>query len=131
MGKIFEDLLSTSGRTPDPLLMDFLDPEVPLPEICWETVPPFINPYHVWDGYDESVQGWVFIWYPVRDPVTGRSFGEFERAHYFHEDLKRILIEMRSWPLWGSKRHKKKVIAFALLQLFAEVASDQYLFDPF
>ncbi len=126
MGERYDNMLSKSGRSPDPLLEDFLDPDIPLPEICWETVPHNINPYFVWEAYDENVQGWVFVWYPVRDPVTGRSFGEFERAQYFHEDLKRVLFQMGKWPLWGSRRHRKKIVAFALLQLFAEVATNEF-----
>ncbi|MBW1975296.1 MAG: hypothetical protein JRI45_06965 [Deltaproteobacteria bacterium] len=114
------------GRQPDPLLEVFFDPSVPLPEICWETVPHYVDPYTVWNGYDENVHGWVFVWYPVRDPLTGRSFQEFERAQYFHNDLVRILKEMRCWPLWGSRRHQKRMIAFALLQLYCEVGDNPF-----
>ncbi|SFM51611.1 hypothetical protein [Thermodesulforhabdus norvegica] len=122
MEKNREDRFKTYGRRPDPLLEDFFDPEIPLPDICWETVPHSVNPYLVWEAYDENVHGWVFLWYPTRDRITGRSYGEFERAQYFHNDLVRILKEMHRWPLWGTRKHRKHTLAFALLQLYAEVS---------
>jgi hypothetical protein len=109
------------GRQPNPLLKEFLDDSLPLPTIYWETVPPGVNPFEVWKGYDEGVDGWVPIWYPVGDPKTRRSYGEFERAHYFNADLERILNAMHRWPLWGSPTQRKHAVAIALLQLFCEV----------
>ncbi len=111
------------ARRPNPLLAEFLDPGLPLPVIHWETVPPGVNPMMVWEGYDEGVEGWVPIWFPTHDPISGRSYGEFERAHLFNEDLVRILMAMHRWPLWGSATQKKHAVAIALLQLFCEVGS--------
>lgn len=52
------------ARKPNLLLEEFLDKSVPLPEIYWETVPLGIDPFVVWEGYDEGVEGWVPIWFP-------------------------------------------------------------------
>ncbi|NLI83541.1 MAG: hypothetical protein GX443_17945 [Deltaproteobacteria bacterium] len=109
------------GREPNPLLAEFLDASIPLPEVDWETVPPGVNPREVWEGYDECVEGWVPLWYPAFDSVTGRTYGEYERAHLFNGELERILSAMNRWPLWGSPRQKKHTVAFALLQLYCEV----------
>jgi hypothetical protein len=109
------------SRKPNPLLTEFLDPSLPLPAIHWETVPPGVDPWSVWAGYDEGVEGWVPIWFPSYDAVTGRSYGEFERAHLFDRDLRRILGAMKKWPLWGGPRQKKHAVAIALLQLSFEV----------
>ena len=109
------------ARRPNPLLKEFLDPRIILPTIHWETVPAGVNPYQVWDGYDECVDGWVPIWYPLEDPKTGTSYGEFERAYRFNDDRERILKAMNRWPLWGSPTQKKHAVAIALLQLFCEV----------
>jgi hypothetical protein len=109
------------SRKPNPLLKEFLDNSLPLPTIHWETVPPGVNPQDVWDSYDEGVEGWVPIWYPIGDPKTGRSYGEFERAYFFNDDLERILRAMNRMPLWGSPKQKKYAIAIALLQMFCEV----------
>jgi hypothetical protein len=109
------------ARRPNPLLNDFLDDSLPYPPIHWETVPHGVNPSEVWKGYDESVEGWVPVWYPTGDPRTGRSYGEFERAWFFNEDLERILKAMHRWPLWGSSAQKKHGVAIALLHLFCEV----------
>jgi hypothetical protein len=110
------------SRRPNPLLQDFLDKDVCLPVVHWETVPIGVNPYDVWNGYDECVEGWVFFWYPTHHPVNGRSYGEFERAALFNEDLERILTAMHRWPLWGSPKQRKHAVAIALLQMFCEVA---------
>jgi hypothetical protein len=110
-----------AGRKPNPLLEDFLDESVPLPPVVWETVPIGVNPYDVWNGYDQCVEGWVFFWYPSHQPVSGRSYGEFERAALFNDDLERILKVMHRWPLWGSATQKKHAVAIALLQMFCEV----------
>ncbi len=109
------------SRRPDPLLEEFLDPTLTLPEICWDTVPFHVDPYAVWDSFEENVEGWVPAWYPVRDPVTGRSYGEFERAWYFHEHLVRTLRIMHRWPLWGTRTHKKHAVAIALIQMYCDV----------
>ncbi len=109
------------SRQPNPLLKEFLDNSLPLPTIHWETVPPNVNPWEVWNGYDEGVEGWVPIWYPDGNPQTGRSYAEFERAYYFNEDLERILKAMKRWPLWGSPKQRKHAVAIALLQMFCEV----------
>jgi hypothetical protein len=103
------------------LLEDFLDKSLPLPDICQETVPPGVNPWEVWESYDDGVEGWVPLWYPTFDLISGRSYGEFERASLFDEDLQRILLAMNRWPLWGSAKQKKQAVAIALLQLFCEV----------
>lgn len=108
-------------RQPNPLLKEFLDGSIPLPEISWETVPPGVDPGTVWESYDEGVEGWVPVWFPAHAPLSGRSYGEFERAYLFNEDLERILKAMHRWPLWGSPRQKKRSVAIALLQLFCEV----------
>uniref|UniRef100_A0A832A2G9 Uncharacterized protein n=1 Tax=Desulfacinum infernum TaxID=35837 RepID=A0A832A2G9_9BACT len=113
------------GRRPDPLLEEFLDETLTLPELAWETVPFHVNPFVVWDTFDENVEGWVPVWYPVRDPVTGRSYGEFERAHYFHQHLVRTLAVMHRWPLWGSRRRKKHAVAIALLHIYCEVGHQE------
>ena len=108
-------------RKPNPLLNEFLDKILPLPTIDWETVPPGVNPAHAWEMYDDTVEGWVPVWYPTGDPKTGRSYREFERACLFNDNLERILKAMNRWPLWGSPTKKKHAVAFALLQLFCEV----------
>lgn len=113
----------TMGRKPNPLLCEFLDQDLSLPKIHWETVPPGVNPTDVWDGFDECVEGWVPIWFPTVDFRSGRSYGEFERAYLFNEDLERILRAMNRWPLWGTSTQKKHAVAFALLQLYCEVRS--------
>lgn len=110
-------------RKPNPLLVDFLDKNLSLPDINWETVPLGVNPTDAWEMYDETVEGWVPVWFPTVDPKTGRSYGEFERALLFNEDLERILKAMNRWPLWGSPTQKKHSVAFALLQLFCEARS--------
>jgi hypothetical protein len=109
------------ARRPNPLLKELLDPRLPLPTIDWDTVPAGVNPSEVWDGYDDGVDGWVPVWYPLGDQKTGISYGEFERSYYFNEDLERILRAMNRWPLWGSPTQKKHAVAIALLQLFCEV----------
>ena len=109
------------ARKPNPLLQDFLDESIPLPEINWETVPPGVSPKEAWEKYDEGVEGWVPIWFPSHEPKSGRSYGEFERACVFNDNLERILAAMNRWPLWGTSRQKKHAVAFALLQLFCEV----------
>jgi len=108
-------------RRPNPLLEEFVDDTLPLPEIDWETVPAGVNPGEVWNGLDENVEGWVPVWFPTGDPLTGRSYGEFERAQYFSGDLERILRAMHRWPLWGNPRQKKQAVAIALLHLHCEV----------
>jgi len=108
------------GRNPNPLLNEFLDPTLPLPEIHWETVPPGVNPEEAWDRFDENVEGWVPVWFPTGDPCSGRSYGEFERASLFNERLEEILGSMHRWPLWGSAKDKKRAVAFALLHLYCE-----------
>jgi hypothetical protein len=109
------------ARKPNHLLEDFLDKNLSLPTVDWETVPPGVDPGLVWEGYDEGIEGWVPVWFPAHDPVNGRSYGEFERAHLFNEDLERILKTMHRWPLWGSPAQQKHTVAIALLQLFCEV----------
>ncbi|MFC1856675.1 hypothetical protein ACFL9U_01450 [Thermodesulfobacteriota bacterium] len=109
------------SRRPNPLLKDFFDKSISFPAIDWETVPPGVNPWDVWEGYDESVEGWVPVWYPIGNPKIGRSYGEFERAFFFNSDLERILKVMNRWPLWGSPKQKKHTAAIALLHLFCEV----------
>ena len=109
------------ARKPNPLLNEFLDKSLPLPKINWETVPPGVNPADAWETYDETVEGWVPIWFPSGDPKTGRSYSEFERAYLFNDNLERILRAMNRWPFWGSPTSKKQAVAFALLQLFCEV----------
>jgi len=108
-------------RRPNPLLQDFLDDTLPLPEINWETVPSGVNLREIWSGFDENVEGWVPVWFPTGDPVTCRSYAEFERSHYFNDDLERILRAMHRWPLWGNPKQKKQAVAIALLHLFCEV----------
>lgn len=109
------------ARKPNPLLLDFLDKTIDLPEVDWETVPAGVNPEVVWEGYDEGVEGWVPVWFPTFDTVSGKSYGEFERASLFNEELERILIAMHRWPPWGSTLHKKHTMAFVLLQLYCEL----------
>ena len=69
------------ARKPNPLLLEFLDQDLPLPEINWETVPFGVNPRDAWEMFDENVEGWVPIWFPTGDLCSGKSFGEFERAY--------------------------------------------------
>ena len=111
------------ARKPNPLLEEFLDTSLSLPALQWETVPPGVNPREVWNSYDEGVDGWVPVWYPIGDAKTGVSYREFERSYYFDEDLQRILRAMNRWPLWGSPTQKKHAVAIALLQLFCEVTN--------
>ena len=80
------------ARRPNPLLEDFLDKSLPLPALHWETIPAGVNPWLVWEGYDEGIEGWVPVWFPTHDPISGRSYGEFERAYLFNEDLERIMV---------------------------------------
>jgi len=105
---------------PNPLLKAFLDKDIPLPEIHWETVPVGVNPAEAWEAFDENIAGWVPVWYPTYDLKAGRSYQEFERACMFNDSLERILKAMNRWPLWGSSTQKKHAVAFALLQLFCE-----------
>ena len=109
------------GRKPNPLLNEFLNENLPLPPIHWETVPPGVNPADAWEAFDENIEGWVPVWYPTGDHCSNKSYCEFERAYRFNESLERILKAMHRWPLWGSPAHKKHSVAFALLQLFCEV----------
>ena len=109
------------GRKPNPLLQEFLDEEIPLPEIAWETVPLGVNPMDAWDMFDENVAGWVPVWFPTGDLKSGKSFSEFERAYFFNDDLERILKAMHRWPLWVSPTQKKEAVAVALLHLYCEV----------
>ncbi|MCG6916726.1 MAG: hypothetical protein LJE89_04175 [Deltaproteobacteria bacterium] len=109
------------GRRPNPLLQEFLDKELPLPEIDWQTVPLGVNPMDAWEMFDENVEGWVPIWFPVGDLRSGQSFTEFERAYFFNDDLERILKAMHRWPLWGNPAQKKEAVAIALLHLYCEV----------
>jgi hypothetical protein len=109
------------ARKPNPLLEEFLDENITLPEIDWETVPSEVNPYDAWEMFDENVEGWVPVWFPVGDPKSGKSFKEFERAYFFNEALERILQAMHRFPLWGTAKQKKHAVAFALLQLYCEV----------
>jgi hypothetical protein len=108
-------------RKCNPLLEDFLDSSLSFPELHWETVPLEVDPFAVWEGYDEGVEGWAPVWFPSHDPVSGRSYGEFERASLFDRDLKRILRAMHRWPLWGTPTQKKHAVAIALLQLYCEI----------
>jgi hypothetical protein len=109
------------ARKPNPLLKEFLDGSIPLPEIHWETVPPGVDLPTVWESHDEGVEGWVPVWFPTHDQLSGKSYDEFQRAQLFNEDLERILKAMNRWPLWGSPKQKKHAVAIALLQLFCEV----------
>ena len=109
------------SRKPNPLLQEFLDPDLPLPEISWETVPFEVDPRDAWEMFDENVEGWVPIWFPTGDLSSGKSFSEFERAYYFNLDLERILEAMHRWPMWGTDTQKKHAVAFALLHLYCEV----------
>jgi len=109
------------GRKPNPLLNEFLDESIPLPEVDWGTVPPGVNPADAWEAHDECVEGWVPIWFPTYDYKSEKSYGEFERAYFFNQNLERILKAMHRWPLWGSPIKKKRAVAFAMLQLFCEV----------
>jgi hypothetical protein len=109
------------SRKPNFLLEEFLDQSIPLPTIHWDTVPAGVNPWDVWESYDEGVEGWVPIWFPSFDAISGKSYGEFERAWLFDDDLQRVLLAMNRWPLWGNARQKKHAVAIALLQLFCEV----------
>jgi hypothetical protein len=97
------------GRKPNPLLKEFLEDSLTLPEIDWETVPFGVNPRDAWEMFDENVEGWVPIWFPTADLRSGR------------EDLERILEAMHRWPLWGTPTQKKHAVAFALLHLYCEV----------
>jgi hypothetical protein len=110
------------ARKPNPLLHEFLDRTLSLPEIDWQTVPFGVNPADAWEMFDENVEGWVPIWFPVGDLESGRSFSEFERAFFFNADLERILKVMKRWPLWGTPVQKKHAVAFALLQLYCEAS---------
>lgn len=109
------------ARQPNPLLAEFLDPSIPLPDLAWETIPSGVNPEEAWEGYDECVEGWVPIWFPSHDIVTGRSYTEFERSWLFNDDLERILCAMHRFPLWGSPKQRKHAAAIALLQLYCEM----------
>ena len=109
------------ARKPNPLLQEFLDESLPLPEINWETVPLGVNPDDAWEMFDENIEGWVPIWFPTGDLRSGKTFTEFERAYFFNDDLERILKAMNRWPLWGTPTQKKHAVAYALLQLFCEV----------
>ena len=108
-------------RKANPLLHEFLDNSLPLPEIHWETVPLGVSPLEVWDSFDENIEGWVPVWFPIGDHKTGKSYGEFERAYFFNADLERILKVMNRWPLWGNSTQRKQAVAYALLHLFCEV----------
>ena len=44
------------GRKPNPLLREFLDHELALPEIDWQTVPLGVNPADAWEMFDENVE---------------------------------------------------------------------------
>jgi len=107
-------------RRPLPLLKEFLDRSLPFPALQWETVPLGVNPLEVWEAYDDTMAGWVFIWYPYGDVTSGRAYAEFERAHYFEADVERILKAMKRWPLEGSPEEKKQAVSIALLHLFCE-----------
>jgi hypothetical protein len=109
------------SRKPNPLLKEFLDDSLPLPEIDWETVPFGVNPRDAWEMFDENIEGWVPIWFPTADLRSGLSFDEFERSYFFNEDLERILEAMHRWPLWGTPTQKKHAVAIALLHLYCEV----------
>jgi len=109
------------ARQPNPLLKEFLDPSIPLPDLAWETIPAGVDPEEVWEGYDECVEGWVPIWFPSFDALSGRSYGEFERSCLFNDDLERILSVMHRFPLWGSPKQKKHAAAIAMLQLYCEL----------
>lgn len=109
------------GRKPNPLIAVFLNQNVSLPSIHWETVPPGVDVTDAWESFDENVEGWVPVWFPTYDTTKGVSYNEFERAYFFNEGLERILKAMNRWPLWGSETQKKHAVAFALLQLFCEV----------
>lgn len=111
------------SRRPNLLLKDFLNQELSLPTIAWETVPPGVNPAEAWEAFDENIEGWVPVWFPSGDQRTGISYCEFERAYHFDKSLKRILKAMNRWPLWGSAIQKKHAVGYALLQLFCEVRS--------
>jgi len=109
-------------RKPSFLLHEFLDAAIPLPVLDWETVPLGVDPTEVWNTCEDGVAGWVPVWYPVEDQKTKRSYGEFERAWLFEEDITRILNVMHRWPLWGSRKQKKQAVAVAMLHLFCETA---------
>ena len=110
------------GRRPNPLLTEFLDESIPLPEVDWETLPAGVVPGLVWTALDENVEGWVPVWFPVGDFGSGKTYGEFERAYWFNDDLERVLKAMKRWPLSGTKVEKKHAVAIALLHLFCEVS---------
>jgi len=75
-------------RKPNLLLNEFLEKSLDMPEIDWETVPPDVNPADAWDMYDDTVEGWVPVWFPTFDSEDGRSYGEFERANFkSHESM--------------------------------------------
>jgi hypothetical protein len=109
------------GRKPNPLLQEFLKEDLPLPELDWQTVPSGVNPTDAWEMFDQNVEGWVPVWFPTGDLISGKTFTEFERAYFFNDDLERILKAMRRWPLWGNPAQKKQAVAIALLHLYCEV----------
>jgi hypothetical protein len=79
------------------------------------------NPLDVWDGYDDTVEGWVPIWIPDADVMSARSYGKFEWSCLFNDELESVLKVMHRWPLWGNDKQKKETVAYALLQVYCEV----------
>ena len=77
-------------RKPNPLIIEFLDKDLPLPSVHWETVPPGVNLSDVWDAYDENIQAWDFERFPTGDPRTGVAYGDNELAFMIKENLERI-----------------------------------------
>ncbi|MBW1981041.1 MAG: hypothetical protein JRJ12_07450 [Deltaproteobacteria bacterium] len=111
-------------RTASPLLGEFLDDSLPLPDICWETVPAGVTLHDAWQSFDENIAGWVPVWFPTHDPLSGRAYGEFERASLFEDGLRQALVAMHRWPLWGTATQKKQAVAVALLHLCCQVRAE-------
>jgi hypothetical protein len=122
------------ARKPNPLLEEFLDENITLPEIDWETVPSEVNPYDAWEMFDENVEGWVPVWFPVGDPKSGKSFKEFERLCLAAVVLrsKWILSEGLGHRAWSKKpgvriqNSEEKQLKLSSSQL---LATDYWLLD--
>ena len=79
-----------------------------MPDIHWGTVPPGVNLADAWEMYDETVEGWVPVWFPTIDRGTGRSYDEFERALLFNDNLGKDLKGHESLAVVGFSDTEKK-----------------------
>ena len=72
--------------SPDPL-QDFLNPDLPLPNLQDERHPPELDPDVVLSDWETTPEGPLPRWWPKQDPRNGRPLSLHQRHRWFREEL--------------------------------------------